>query len=95
VGILRGDQQVAVLGPGEAFGEMAVLQGEPRSASATALEDTEVLWVGSEEFYEILHEQVEIAEGVIRMLSGRLREATAELGRLKQAVAIRGPQGPS
>jgi CRP-like cAMP-binding protein len=51
----------------------------PRSATATALEDTEVLWVASEEFYEILHEQVEIAEGVIRILTARLRSATEKL----------------
>jgi len=46
-----------------------------------------VLWIGNEEFYEILHEQVEIAEGVIRMLSARLRDTTAELGDLKAASA--------
>jgi hypothetical protein len=37
--------------------------------------------------YEILHEQVEIAEGVIRMLSARLRDTTAELGELKGHAA--------
>jgi hypothetical protein len=35
----------------------------------------------------VLHEQVEIAEGVIRMLSGRLRGATAELGRMKRGIS--------
>jgi len=84
VGVVHANQQVAVLGPGEPFGEMAVLDREPRSASAVALEETEVLWIGSDEFYEVLHEQVEIAEGVIRMLSARLRGATAELGRMKR-----------
>ena len=87
VGVVHDKLQVAVLGTGEPFGEMAVLDREPRSASAVALEETEVLWIGSDEFYEVLHEQVEIAEGVIRMLSGRLRGATAELGRLKRASA--------
>jgi ATP/ADP translocase/HEAT repeat protein len=79
VAIARGGHQVAVLGAGEAVGEMAVLDRAPRSATATALEDTEVLWVASEEFYEILHEQVEIAEGVIRILTARLRAATEKL----------------
>jgi hypothetical protein len=87
VGVVHDKLQVAVLGTGEPFGEMAVLDREPRSASAVAVEETEVLWIGSDEFYEVLHEQVEIAEGVIRMLSGRLRGATAELGRLKRASA--------
>ncbi len=83
VGIIREGIQVAVLGAGETLGEMAVLGRETRSASAVALEETETLWIGNEEFYEILHEQVEIAEGVIRMLSDRLRETTTELGKLK------------
>ncbi len=76
VSIVHDGEAVATLGPGEAFGEMAVLDKVPRSASAIAQEECEVLRIGSPEFYEILHEQVEIAEGVIRMLTQRLREAT-------------------
>jgi CRP-like cAMP-binding protein len=83
----RDGHRVATLGPGETLGEMAVLDRQPRSATALATVETEVLWIGNEEFYEILHEQVEIAEGVIRLLSARLREATDELGRARQAAA--------
>jgi HEAT repeat protein len=75
VGVTRTGQKLATLGAGEAFGEMAVLDEGPRSATVTSIGETTVLAIGSEEFYEILHEQVEIAEGVIRMLSARLREA--------------------
>jgi len=78
---------IATLGPGEAVGEMAVLDSSPRSATATAVEETEVLRIGSEEFYEVLHEQVEIAEGIIRLLSARLRDADSEIGRLREAAA--------
>jgi HEAT repeat protein len=81
VDVTRKGETVAELGAGEAFGEMAVLDEAPRSASATAAEDCELLRIGSEEFYEILHEQAEIAEGVIRVLTARLREATRELTR--------------
>lgn len=77
VAIVHDGDTVATLGPGEAFGEMAVLDQVPRSASAIALDECEVLRIGSPEFYEILHEQVEIAAGVIRMLTQRLREATS------------------
>jgi len=80
--ISSGGERLADLGPGEAFGEMAVLDEVPRSASATAGDETEVLRIGSEEFYEILHEQVEIAEGVIRMLTRRLRDADAVIQKL-------------
>jgi len=61
---------------------MAVLDEVPRSGTAVVEEEAEVLRIGSEEFYEILHEQVEIAEGVIRMLTRRLREADAVIQKL-------------
>ena len=66
---------------------MAVLDEVPRSANAIAEEGAEVLRIGSEEFYEILHEQVEIAEGVIRMLTRRLREADAALQKQSPSAA--------
>lgn len=77
VTIESGGRTLAALGPGEAFGEMAVLDAEPRSATAQTQAETEVLRIGSEEFYGVLREQGEIAEGVIRMLTHRLRESTA------------------
>ncbi len=74
VAITRSGAPVSTLSPGDEFGEIAVLDAGPRTATATAVVDTEVLAVTSEEFYEILYEQAEIAEGVIRMLVKRLRE---------------------
>ncbi len=85
--IESGGQRLAELGPGEAFGEMAVLDEVPRSGTAVAADETEVLRIGNEEFYEILHEQVEIAEGVIRMLTRRLRDADAAIQRLRASAA--------
>ncbi len=70
---------IATLGPGDSIGEMAVLDSEPRSATVRAAGECEALRIGSEEFYEILHEQVEIAQGVIRVLSRRLRKLDDEL----------------
>ncbi len=77
VEITRAGRPVASMGPGEAFGEISVLDAGPRTATATAIDATEVLAIGSEEFYEILYEQTEIAEGVIRMLVKRLRDSNA------------------
>ena len=79
VEIRREGRTLATLGKGEAFGEMAVLDAGPRSATAIAKEPTEALRIGSEAFYDVLHEQVEIAEGIIRTLSARLREANEAL----------------
>jgi CRP-like cAMP-binding protein len=73
--VSRDDRPLATLGAGDAFGEMAVLDAGPRSATVVADEQTEVLRIGSEEFYEVLQEQVELAEGVIRVLTQRLRGA--------------------
>src|SRR5262245_33346471 len=55
---------LAVLGPGEMFGEMAALDGTPRSATATALEDTELTLIAQEQ----LRSRVEAAEPVLRHL---------------------------
>ncbi|MCC6526844.1 MAG: cyclic nucleotide-binding domain-containing protein [Polyangiaceae bacterium] len=85
IAISHGGEALATLGPGEAFGEMAVLDEAPRSASARAAEEVEVLRIGSEAFYEVLHEHAEIAEGVIRMLSQRLRETNEALEGRKHA----------
>ncbi|MFO0569667.1 MAG: Npt1/Npt2 family nucleotide transporter [Polyangiaceae bacterium] len=85
VGIVHDGDTVATLGPGEAFGEMAVLDKLPRSTAAVATEECELLRIGSQEFYEILHEQVEIAVGVIRMLTQRLRETTSAEVDLRRA----------
>ena len=86
VTILRGHAELATLGAGEAFGEMAVLDEVPRSANAVSADEVELLRIGSEEFYEMLHEQVEIAEGVIRMLTHRLREADGQIREMRRSV---------
>jgi EAL domain-containing protein (putative c-di-GMP-specific phosphodiesterase class I) len=55
---------LAVLGPGEMFGEMAALDGTERSATATAVEDTELTLIRSEQ----LRARVDAAEPVIQLL---------------------------
>lgn len=89
-------QKLATLGKGEAFGEMAVLDAGPRSATAVAATSTQALRIGSEAFYDVLHEQVEIAEGIIRVLSARLREANEALEAAKsQLLKSHDSQGES
>lgn len=75
VSVSSDGHELAQLGPGEAVGEMAVLDTQPRSATVTAIEQTRVLAMGREEFLEVLQEQWELAEGVILMLTRRLRGA--------------------
>ena len=88
VAIEKGGRRLAVLGPKEAFGEMAVLDASERSADALARSDCEALKIDSEAFYDILHEQPEIAEGILKVLTRRLREADAKL---QEAAGAPGP----
>lgn len=64
---------LAVLSERAVFGEMALLDSEPRSASATALTDVVCLKIERDDFNEILTEKSEIAQGIIKVLTRRLR----------------------
>ncbi len=74
VKVHRGDTQLARLSVRDVFGEMAVLDSEPRSASVTVIEEAVLLKIGRDDFREILAERPEISLGVIKVLSRRLRE---------------------
>lgn len=69
---------LAVLGKGEILGEMAILEGKPRSADAMALEPTEVLVLQRREFIPFLERNPKICVRLLSVLSARLRR-TSEL----------------
>ena len=69
------DRVIAELAERECFGEMAILDAAPRSATVTAVSDTNLLKISREDFEEIMSEKPEIALGIIRVLSRRLRDA--------------------
>ena len=68
------DKTIILLGPGKTVGELALLDPEPRSASVTAMEDTFLFRIDREPFDEVMADRHEIAYGVIRALTRRLRE---------------------
>lgn len=68
---------IAVLRPGDFFGEFSVLDGEGRSADVVALEATEVLLLSTDDFYSCIHAVPEIAITLLRQLAGRLRRSTS------------------
>lgn len=70
-----GSRALAELGPGEVFGEMALLDPEPRSASVTAIDETRLLKLDQEAFFELVEDRPEVARGLLRVLSRRLRQA--------------------
>jgi AAA family ATP:ADP antiporter len=73
--IHKGETQLAVLGERQCFGEIAILDSEPRSASVTAVEPLLTLKIRRDDFSEIMAQKPEIAQGVIKVLCGRLRNA--------------------
>jgi len=70
---------LAVLGPRDFFGEMGLLDDQPRSASVETLEPCELMRVGKSEFLRSLHDNFELAMRIIRALVKRLREADRQI----------------
>lgn len=68
-----GENTIATLDSGEVFGELAVLDPEPRMASVTALEATKLFKIEQDIFYELLAEHINVAKGIMRILCRRLR----------------------
>lgn len=80
---------LAVLGPGEIFGEMALITEQPRSASVRALDDVEVSVVGRDEFLDHLRAAPDTLLPFLRTLSERIRNLTTlveELSRRSPAI---------
>ena len=67
------------LGPGEFFGEMALFEGFPRSATVRCLKDTECLAMTRWDFRAELNSHAEIALAVLEGMARRLRETDARL----------------
>jgi len=62
------------VGPGEIFGEMAVIEQEPRSASTVATQDTLVYFISREEIRMLLQHSPGLAFNMLQEISRRLRE---------------------
>jgi CRP/FNR family cyclic AMP-dependent transcriptional regulator len=73
---------LSILGPGEFFGEMGLIDDAPRSASVVAIEPCELLCIAKRDFKKCLAENFEIAVGVMKGLVKRLREADKKIGSL-------------
>jgi CRP-like cAMP-binding protein len=73
---------LSVLGEGSFFGEMAVIDDEPRSAHVIAMEDSSLLVLRREDFYARLRSSPEVAISLLREISRRLRRADEKIGSL-------------
>lgn len=70
---------LAVVGPGDVFGEMSVLDGGPRSADATAACDCRVLTLDRRDLQPLLHRSPDAALRLCQLLCERIRSATEKL----------------
>ena len=76
---MRGSTELALLGPREGFGEMAILDLETRSATATAAESTVLLRIDRDSFDRLIEQNPAVARGIYRMLTQRLRSTLAQV----------------
>ena len=67
---------LSMLGPGDFFGEMSLLDNQPRSATVIATENLELLIIWRSDFLQLLHENFSISRKVLAELSRRLRSAS-------------------
>jgi len=75
--VKREGHEVGRVGPGSHFGELAILDGAPRSATVVAATDVKVAVLGIRMFRTLLREFPELAEALLVGLAGELRAAQA------------------
>lgn len=73
------EAHLATLPPGEFFGEMAIVNNRPRSATATVIDDAELLVIDGRTFEAMVRGNAEIALRFIKKLSARLAQANAQV----------------
>ncbi|HSS11462.1 MAG TPA: cyclic nucleotide-binding domain-containing protein [Acidimicrobiales bacterium] len=75
--VRRGGRRVAMLGPGQYFGEMALLDRGPRTATVVADTDMDLLVLGQREFSGLLDQVPALCYKLLAAMAARLREADA------------------
>lgn len=70
---------LAILGPRDFFGELAVIDGLGRSASVTSIDDVELVMLRRTDFMEILEKIPKIAIALLKELAGRIRKSDSHI----------------
>ena len=79
------------LGPGSLFGEMALIDGSPRSAGARASQDSSVTEIRSDTFNQYIRNNPDAAVRLMKTLAGQLRSANKDLAQLSDSCGIQVP----
>ena len=80
VEVRRGGELVRTLGPGDFLGEIALIDGGPRSATATTTTPSRLLVLTSTEFHTLIADQAEVRLCVLQALAERVRNLDAHAG---------------
>ena len=72
--VIRDGTQMAILGPGSFFGEMSLLDGQPRTATVTTLVPTRVLMLAGGAFNDVLASMPSVGVKMLMVLANRLRD---------------------
>ena len=75
--IREGGQTVGTIGPGDMFGELALIDSGPRSASAVAVGETELIVIDRPTFDRLVRESPDFALNVMSLMARRLRAMLA------------------
>ncbi len=78
VRVVRDGDELAILRPGEFFGELSVLDGLPRVAQVVATEPTRCLALASWDFEQAVLDSPTLALAILRGLAARLRSVTEQ-----------------
>jgi CRP-like cAMP-binding protein len=76
------EKVLVTLGPGEFFGEMSILNNKPRTATATVVEDAQLLVIDPKTFEAMIRTSSEIAVRMIKSLADRLAETDSQIENL-------------
>ena len=77
----RNGEEIDTIGANGAFGVWALFDDEPRLTTAEAKEESQVLFVSREAFYDLLSDNVDIVEGLFKQLVQRLRRLAQSVER--------------
>jgi CRP-like cAMP-binding protein len=79
VNIHKQKRVLVELGEKDFFGELALLDTETRSATATAITDCILFRIDQEPFYDMMESRPEVVKGVVKILCKRIRESNQKL----------------
>ncbi len=80
VAMRRGDEEIDRVGPNGSFGVWALFDEEPRIATAVTLEESRILFISRDDFYDVLTDHVDIMQGLFKHLVLRLRGLVTAVG---------------